>query len=241
MNPNTSKTRLLALVATSVGLFAASASAVTITYAPIVVHPSRQAVSSTDLANSNNAAFSSLVLSSGSVSNLDGTSASIGVLTDGSAGNDDSSTSAFRPVAGSVLLLTLSGGYDLSSITTMSAAFGPFSYNTTQNYKIEVAQVGSSTFTELVSGLNTSEANNAVSEERYRSVSVTSTFTASEALNVDRIRFTILTAPGGDGKWYREIDVSGTAAAAIPEPSAFAALAGLVGLGFAASRRRITR
>jgi hypothetical protein len=255
MKKTTSPARLFA-VASLAGLLASSASAVTITYAPVLVNLA-QTTSSTDLANSNQASFGSwTILQGGIASNGNTPSTTPNVLSDGSYGyfdgnaNDYNFSGTFRPTTVSwpgpdnfstttVLLLTLTAGFDLSSITTVSGSFDAGFYATRQNYQISVAQVGSNTFTTLVTGLNLSEDNNAAQEERYRSVSVTSTFTASEALNIDRVKFTFLAGPGDVGKLYREVDVFGTAA--IPEPSSYAALVGLIGLGFAAARRRARR
>lgn len=254
MNTPSHTTRLLTLVAAA-GLFASTASAaVIITYAPVLINEA-QATSATDLANSDQSSFVSWTIIQGSNATGGNTPASgPNILSDGGFGyfngqaNDYNYSGAFRPVHDAdealttVLQLTLNGGFDLTSITTVSGSFDAEFRATTQNYRLEVAQVGSNTFTTLVNNLDTSLFNNANpnagSDERYRSVSVSSSFTAGEAMNIDRVRFTFLTTGGGDnGKLYREIDVFGTPTV-IPEPSAAAALVGLVGLGFAASRRR---
>jgi hypothetical protein len=237
-------------VAASIGLFSGMASAVTVTYNPVLINQA-QDTSATDLANSDQSSFGSWTIEQGSIASGGNTpSGTTAVLSDGGFGffngnaNNYNFSGGFRPLTNSnvnlttVILLTLTGGYDLTGITTVSGSADAGFYATRQNYKLEVAQVGSAVFTTLVSSLDQNEANNAAAEERYRTVSVATSFTGADALNIDRIRFTFLAGPGDNGKLYREIDVFGSAAAAIPEPSTYAALLGLAGFALAASRRR---
>lgn len=137
--------------------------------------------------------------------------------------------------------IALTAGYDIETVAVLS---GSNSGNMAKhNYKLEIASVGSSSWTTVFESLPDLGPHNRTGPRANASIV---DFAAGEATNIDRIRLTFLQVPADTepdawttDPWiatvYREIDVVGTIT--VPEPSAL----GLLGAGAISCLRRRRR
>jgi hypothetical protein len=182
----------------------------------------------------------------------------ISVLTDGSVGlsgatapayvvfggdfNTDGSPN-FQGQAGGVgwrADYTLTGsatGYD---ITAFNVYTGHNDTRVNQNYRLFVQTVSSGGSWIQIGGDFAYNPNTGGGGNQSAFTSVTENTTGIVATGVTGVRLQTLQAVAYGAAMYREFDVIGTASA-IPEPSTYAAVFGILALGLAAHRRRRAR
>ena len=196
-------------------------------------------VSATDLVNSDQATFTSLVASSPTVfAGQAVTFANNGAKDYSGASND--STGSFGSTNNGTYTFTLNTtlfphGYELNQIDILSGFDGR---RISHNYTIDVSFVGDASFVELIRvplvGTNTDSGTTGTRFEIQ--TAVTEDSTGILATGVDQIRFTFRN--DSNETVYREIDVFG-AGVVVPEPSTLGlAIVGLLGLGLVGQRRR---
>ncbi len=192
------------------------------------------AASSTDLANSTQSTFGSIVITSGSAA----FSSAVSKLVDGSVYGGDSTAAtpeSFTPNNGTVVTLTFNttvntAGYNLSAINVLT---GTAQDRGGQNFSVSWAAPGSGSYTSL---LSVSAANGGTAEVEVYTTSYVSGG-GDMVSGVGSLRFTFTDIGSNGQSMYREIDVLGSVTA-IPEPGTWAAIAGVAALGIVMVRRK---
>lgn len=155
--------------------------------------------SSIDLANANQPSFSAIRLLSGSA--LFGSSVAklVNGSTYGANANPIDTVESFTPSSGAVVVIDFTTGVDIKLIKTISS--NETRHN--QKYRIDVAEIDSNVFTNLIS---VDKATGMVEQK----VEIYPTTSSKLATKVGKMRFTFLNGSNGIETVYREIDVFGT-------------------------------